>query len=215
MQRQALTREETETFGAELDALYQEVRADLGERDARHIRSHGARRARQRHHRPQLADVRLHAHQLDAGRGGALAREDPREHGDRAQRSARPVRLDERPDAELADLRVGQRLRRLAVAPLPQLRAPHLHQHPRQGSRRRLWLAAREPRPALAAEAPRAAGLERTSGGAVPVGCGTARSRSVPGRQGRQGRGDLPPQAAGVSAQGRPSGLQGLRAVSG
>ena len=63
----------------------------------------------------------------------ALAGQDPREHGDRPQRHARPVGLDERPPDPLLDLGLGHRVDRRGVEALPQLRPPHLHQHPRQG----------------------------------------------------------------------------------
>ncbi len=67
--------------------------------------------------------------------GSAVAGQDPREHGDRSQRDARPVGLDERPRHQLPELGLGHRLTGRRVAALTQLRASHLHEHPRQGSR--------------------------------------------------------------------------------
>ena len=65
----------------------------------------------------------------------AVDREDPREHGDRPQRDARPVGLDERSRHQLPELGLGHGLAGRRVAALAQLRAPHVHQHPRQGPR--------------------------------------------------------------------------------
>ncbi len=54
------------------------------------------------------------------GHGRAVGREDPREHGDRPQRHARPVGLDARPQDPLHHLGVGQRLPRRHVEALAQ-----------------------------------------------------------------------------------------------
>ena len=68
-------------------------------------------------HRQEAAPVRGRRPRADvppaglaAGRRRAERLQDPRQHGDRPQRHARPVRLDGRPRPELADVRVGQRL---------------------------------------------------------------------------------------------------------
>ncbi len=131
------------------------TRADRG------TRRRARRVARARDGRPRRAGPGLHpqAHQdpartgdlrtgaavrelpaagLAGGRGRPVAVEDPRQHGDRPQRDARPVRLDRRPGSVQQRLRVGHRLPRRPVAPLPQLHPPHLHEHPRQGPRHRL-----------------------------------------------------------------------------
>ena len=84
------------------------------------------------------------AARLARRRDRAVAVEDPRQHGDRPQRDARPVRLDQRPHAEQQGVRVGHRLPRRPMAPLTQLHAPHLHQHRRQGPRHRLRVAAHD-----------------------------------------------------------------------
>ena len=64
MPKATLTPDQLDRFQAELDALRAEVAADLGERDATHIRSGGARRAPERRRRPRTADVRLRSGQL-------------------------------------------------------------------------------------------------------------------------------------------------------
>ena len=102
-------------------------RRTLGARARRDPRA-GARHARRarrglhppRHRRPARARARrprraaLLAVPAGVARrnGGAVDREDPREHGDRPQRHARPVGLDARPEDPLDDVGVGQRLAR-------------------------------------------------------------------------------------------------------
>ena len=89
------------------------------------------------------------------------AGQDPRQHGDRAQRPARPVGLDARPEDPLLHLGVGPRGAGGAVEALAQRAAPRLHQHPRQGQRPRLRHPARRRGPAVEAAAPRPAAVER------------------------------------------------------
>ena len=67
------------------------------------------RSAQLRGRRPRAV---LPAAGLAARRRRAERLQDPRQHGDRPQRHARPVRLDGRPRPELADVRVGHRLPR-------------------------------------------------------------------------------------------------------
>ena len=83
------------------------------------------------------------------------------------------------PALDSQPLRVGHRLHRRRLAPLAQLRAPHVHQHPRQGSRHRLRLAARQPRAAVASGAPGAAAGRARPRVRVPVG----RRRARPARR--------------------------------
>ena len=170
-----LTPEQIEQLGRELDAIHEEVFADLGERDARYIRSTIAL------HR-QLAlggrALLMRLAQQAAVAGGhrsAVAREDPREHGDRPQRDARAVGLDERPRHQLPELGLGHRLAGRGVAALTQLRAPHVHEHPRQGPRPRLRDHADRPAPALAPGLPAAAALQPAPDGLLRVGRRAAR----------------------------------------
>ena len=65
-------------------------------------------------------------------------RQDPREHGARAQHHPRPVGLDERPRDPLQHLGVGHHEHQRVVEALPQLPPPHLHERDRRGPRRRL-----------------------------------------------------------------------------
>ena len=133
-----LTPEQADAFGAELDALKERVLADLGERDADYIRNViKAQRALEVGGRG-AADGRHLPARLDRRHDDARAVEDPRQHGDRPQRHARPVRLDAGPGALQPRLRVGHRLPGRPVAPLPQLHAPHPHEHRGQGPRHRL-----------------------------------------------------------------------------
>ena len=161
----------------------------LGERDARYIRSddQAAPPARARRARA-AAGSRLHA--AVAGRHGrAVDRQDPREHGDRPQRDARPVGLDERPGHQLPDLGLGHRLAGRRLAALAQLRAPHLHQHPRQGPRPGLRDHAHRPAPEMAPGLPPAAALQPAADGLLRVGRGAARPqlrRDPPGEKPRR-----------------------------
>ena len=98
-----LTAEQTEALGKELDELRNRVMADLGERDATYIRRIiAAQRALEVGGRGLLfagspaAGVADRCHR-------PVAIEDPRQHGDRPQRDARPVRLDE-PAMDLAPI---------------------------------------------------------------------------------------------------------------
>ena len=108
-----LTPEDIEQLGVELDAIRQDV---LDE----------PRRARRGVHPPgrSTCSAALELGSRAVLLGSALppawvrrhrrplGRQDPREHGDRPQRPARPVGLDARPEDPLHDLGVGQRRRR-------------------------------------------------------------------------------------------------------
>ena len=89
-----LTAEQLDAFGAELDAIRQRVLADLGEEDADYIREvvkaqRGFEVAgRALFYLPPAWPLAVAA---------LSAFQDPRQHGDRPQRHARPVRLDGRP----------------------------------------------------------------------------------------------------------------------
>ena len=133
-----LTPEQIEELGREFQAIHDDVYADLGEHDARYIRSMIQLQRRL----AAISRAILIASRWSAawalGTTGALGGEDPREHGDRPQRHARPVGLDERPQHPLVGLGLGHGLARVRVEALPQLRPPHLHEHRRQGQGRRL-----------------------------------------------------------------------------
>ena len=83
--------------GARRDSPARHRRPRRARRQLHPPRDQGAARPRGRWPRPALR--RLPAARLARRHGRALAVEDPRQHGDRAQRHARPVRLDERPQA--------------------------------------------------------------------------------------------------------------------
>ncbi|CAA9275440.1 MAG: Linoleoyl-CoA desaturase, partial [uncultured Actinomycetospora sp.] len=141
--------------------------------------------------------------------------QDHREHGDRPQRHARPVGLDERSGDPLGPVGVGQRLPRRAVEALAQLPAPHVHERDRQGQGRRVRDPPRHLRPAVAPLLPGPAALQRAADVPVPVGCRAARPRHRRRREARRRpRGDEG-QAAPDRAQGRQAGAEGLRVLPG
>ena len=173
-----LTPEQIESFGEELDAIRQRVVADLGERDAGYIRKVIRAQRGLEVDRPR-ADVRgLLPARLARRRDRPVAVEDPRQHGDRPQRDARSVRLDEGSRPERQGLRVGHGLPRRPVAPLAQLHAPHAHQHRRQGPRHRLRRAAHVRGPAVAPVLPGQPALRGAAGDLLPVRRRAPRSRA-------------------------------------
>ena len=102
-----LTPEQLEAFGEELDAIRARVVADLGERDVDYInRVIRVQRGLEVAGRGLLF-ARLPAARLARRHRRAVAVEDPRQHGDRPQRHARPVRLDGGPAAERQDASSG------------------------------------------------------------------------------------------------------------
>ena len=107
-----LTPEDIEQLGVELDAIRQEVIDTRGDDDAAYIR-----KVIDAQRKLELGS-RARAARLDVPAGLArrhrrpVGRQDPREHGDRPQRHARPVGLDARPEDPLDHLGVGQRLAR-------------------------------------------------------------------------------------------------------
>ena len=114
----------------QLDALRRGARRDP---PARHRRPRRARRqlhpprdprpARARGRRPRPALGRLLPAGLARRHGRPLALQDPRQHGDRPQRDARPVRLDERPGA------LGQAFEWDNACPADQWRHSHNYMH--------------------------------------------------------------------------------------
>ena len=92
-----LTPTELDAFGRELDAIRTRVVADLGERDATYLKRVVALQRRAASRRPRAAVRRLAAAGLAGRHHAAGPLQDPRQHGDRPQRDARPVRLHARP----------------------------------------------------------------------------------------------------------------------
>ena len=200
----------------ELDAIRERVLADLGERDADlHPQGDPGPARRSRSPAAALLFARLPPAGLARRHRRALAVEDPRQHGDRPQRHARPVRLDAATRRSRQGVRVGHRLPRRPVAPLAQLHAPHVHQHPRQGPRHRLRHAAHVRGPAVAPVLPRQPGLRHAAGDLLPVRRRAARPRD---RADRGRRDDAGRRSAACStddlAQGPPPVAQGLRRCS-
>ncbi|CAA9479145.1 MAG: Linoleoyl-CoA desaturase, partial [uncultured Solirubrobacteraceae bacterium] len=150
---------------------------------------------------------------LDRRHHAALAGEDPREHGDRPQRDARPVGLDERPPDPLLALGLGLRLHQGGLEALPQLRPPHVHEHPRQGSRPRLRDHAGRPAPALAPGLPGPADLQPDPRRPVRVGRRPPRPRLRRDPRGREAQGADRRGGQGDDRQGAPADRQGLRRV--
>ena len=107
-----LTPEDIEQLGIELDAIRQDILDDRGERDAAYIRKVvDVQRKLELGSRAVLLGSALPA-AVGARHRRPVGRQDPREHGDRPQRHARPVGLDARPEDPLDHLGVGQRLDR-------------------------------------------------------------------------------------------------------
>ncbi len=208
-----LTPEQIEALGDELDELRGRTIADLGERDADLHPQRDQGPARPGDHRARAAVRRLPAAGLDRRHDRPGPLQDPGQHGDRPQRDARPVRLDEGPGAGLQALRVGHRLPGRPVAPLPQLHAPHPHQRARQGSRHRLRDPAHVRGPAVAPPRPRQPRLRDAAGAAVPVGRRRARPRGRADRGRRDHAGPTSATSCRRSGEGPPPGAQGLRGV--
>ena len=201
-----LTDADIENLAVELDAIRQDIEDSRGERDSRYIRrTIAAQRALEVAGRLMLAAssqaLGVVGRHRDLGRG-----QDHREHGDRPQRHARPVGLDERSRDSLLDVGVGHERGVQALAFHPQLHAPQVHQHPRHGRRRGLRRAARHPRPAAGSRSTSAtccstpssrsgssgesacstwssARSSRAATTAPPPWCGCASSRSKAGQQ--------------------------------
>ena len=134
----------------------------------------------------------------------ALAGQDPREHGDRPQRHARPVGLDERPGHQLVDVGLGHGLDAGGVEALPQLRPPHVHQHPRQGQGPRLRDHADRPAPEVAPGLPAAADLQPAADGLLRVGRGVPRPRHRrPSATGAKPSKQLKHELKGMAAKAR------------
>ena len=211
-----LSDEQIEELGKEFDAIHDEVFDDLGDRDRTLHRRDDRDAPPPRGARARPA-VRL---ALPAGLAGrdrdALAGQDPREHGDRPQRHARPVGLDERPPDPLLDLGLGLGVDARGVEALPQLRPPHLHEHPRQGQGPRLRDHADRPAPDVEPGLPGPAALQPGAGGVLRVGRRLPRPRLRADPQGRevQGAGRCS-ELKGMGKQGLDADRQGLHRLPG
>ena len=211
-----LTDADIESLGVELDTIRQDIEDSLGARDARYIRrTIAAQRALEVAGRLMLAGE-LQALGVVGGHRDAGPGQDHREHGDRPQRHARPVGLDERSRDSLLDVGVGHERGVQALAVHPQLHAPQVHQHPGHGRRRGLRRHPGDPRPEVEALQPlRQPALQHPSGDRLRVG----RRAAAPGtRQDLQGprrpQGHADPRAR-VRRQGGQAGRQGLRRLPG
>ncbi len=136
--------------------------------------SHHCRTARAGGGRSAPAGRQLEAQVLVGGHCDARRGQDHREHGDRAQRHARAVGLDERSRDSFLDVGMGHEWRVQALAVHPQLHAPQVHQHPRHGRRCGLRRHPRHPRSALEAVQPQQSVLQHAAGDRLRVGRRTA-----------------------------------------
>ena len=118
------------------------------------------------------------------------------------------------PADPLLDLGLGHRLDRRGLEALPQLRPPHLHQHPRQGQGPRLRDHADRPAAALAPGLPGAAALQPGAGGALRVGRGAARPRLRGDPDRRKSMRQVQARAQGDRRQGPRPGRQGLHRLA-
>ena len=197
-----LSEEEVEQLGRELDAIRAEIEESRGAADAAYIN----RMILVQRGLAAAGRVTLLRQPEEAGLGRrrrhARGRQDPREHGDRPQRHARPVGLDERPRDPLQQLGVGHRPAGRAVEALAQLHPPPVHQRARPRQRHRLRRPADGARAEVAPGQPRAAGLQRAAGQPVPVGRRAARPRPRGDPQGREGPEGDEAAAAPDRAQG-------------
>ncbi len=203
---------EIDAFGRELDALREEVVADLGERDVEPHPRRDPRRELRRGGRPRCSFTSAstrHASSLGVAALGTAKILENMEIGHNVMHGQYDWTHD--PDARFAALRVGQRLHRRRLAPLPQLRAPHLHQHARAGSRHRLRHPARERRAALAPGLPAAAALRGDARARVPVGRRRARPPHRRGAGREASLAELRQARATVPEEGRLAARQGLR----
>ena len=179
-----LSPEQIEQLGKEFDAIHDEVYDGPRRPRPRLHHEHDRDAPADRRVRPRdAARLALQAG-LDRRHHGSLRGQDPGEHGDRPQRDARPVGLDERPQDPLVDVGLGHGLHQGGVEALPQLHPPHLHEHPRQGQGPRLRDHADRPAPEVAPGLPLPAGLQRAADAAVRVG----RRRPRHGHRGRARR---------------------------
>ncbi len=140
-------------------------------------------------------------------------REDSREHGDRPQRHARSVGLDERSGDPFVRVGLGHRVDGPVVEALAQLRPSHVHEHSWQGQGSRLRDHAHRPQPEMAPRLSRSAVLQRSADGVLRMGSRAARSghrSDPPGREAREGTGPRSQRNCRKGTQAVRQGLRGL-----
>ena len=209
-----LTDEQIEELGKEFDAIHDEVYSDLGDRDRRYIVSMIEMHRRLAVARPCAAPVLTPSARMGRRDHGELAGEDPREHGDRPQRHARAVGLDERSLHPLLELGLGHGVDGGGVEALPQLRPPHVHEHPRQGQGPGLRDHADRPASEVAPGLPRAACLQRPADAVLRVGGCVPRSRLRGHPHGREVAEAGAQGAEGDRRKGAQPDRQGLRRMA-
>ena len=186
-----LTPEQIEALGRELEAIHEEVMADLGERDAALHPQHDQRPPLARARRPRGCCCSARAGARCGWLGTAalsLAKIlENMEIGHNVMHGQWDWMND--PDIHSLQLGVGHGLARRRVAALAQLRAPHLHQHPRQGPRPRLRDHAHRPAAEVAPGLPPAAALQPPADGLLRVGRGAARPQLRRDPLGREAQG--------------------------
>ena len=192
-----LSDEQIEELGKMFDAMHDEVYDDLGGRDRRYITSMIEMHRRLAVHGPRAPARLAFPPAWVAGTAAHLRGQDPREHGDRPQRPARAVGLDERSADPLLDLGLGHGLDCRGLEALPQLRPSHVHEHPRQGQGPGLRDHADRSAAELASRLSVPADLQRASDDALRVGRGLPRPRLRGDPQGREVE-----EAAAQGAQG-------------
>ncbi len=205
-----LSPEAIEELGNEFQAIHDEVDGGPGRARRRLHPEHDRVPPAARRHVTDRADGLALPARVAARHRRTVGGEDPREHGDRPQRPARPVGLDERPEHPLVHLGLGHRLARVGLEALPQLPAPHVHQRDRQGPRPGLRHHAHRPQAALAPDLPAAADLQPAADGPVRVGRCGARPRLRGHPQGEEAEGAAARRAARDRPEGAPPDREGL-----
>ena len=194
-----LTPEQIEAIGKEFEQLHEEVHDDLGDRDARYIRS-----MIELHRRLALLGrvllVGSRYKPLWAAGTATLSLAkilENMEIGHNVMHGQWDWMND--PGHQLGGVGLGQRVDARGVEALPQLHPPHVHEHPRQGQGPRLRDHADRPAPEVAPGLPGAALLQPRAGGAVRVGRRVPRPRlrRDPRRREVQGGGPAPAQGHG------------------
>ena len=171
-------------------------------RARRRLHPQGHRRAApHRAGQPRRAAVLAVPAGVAARHGRPVDLQDPREHGDRPQRHARPVGLDARPEDPLDRPGSGTTPpRRRHVEALAQPDPPHVHQRARPRQRPRLRDHARRRGPALVA---RSTWASRSGTSSTPASSSTASPRTT-SRSARSSRAARTRTSSGQQLARRP-----------